>query len=92
MALILQRGHPDVFKNWGPELLKSWSFKNWDRWEEEKPEWFSDAWIESCPNEYIPYEWRVKYKKTKGRDHDPQQRRRSSIKQLKNLLGIEEEK
>ena len=53
--------------------------------------WFTDAWIENVPNTYIPYDWRVKYNKTKGRV-DPQMRRRSSMQQVKTLLGVEEEK
>ncbi|GMI00185.1 hypothetical protein TrVE_jg8506 [Triparma verrucosa] len=59
--------HPDVYKSWGDELMKPWTLENWSRWEEEKPAWFTDTWIESVPNNYIPYDWRVKYNKTKGR-------------------------
>ena len=80
--------HPDVYKAWGDQLLKPWTLKNWDRWEEEKPAWFTDTWVQDVPNEYIPYEWRVKYKKTKGR---VEKRRRSTIAQVKPLLGGDEE-
>ncbi|GMH51051.1 hypothetical protein TrST_g8578 [Triparma strigata] len=83
--------HPDVYKSWGDELMKPWTLENWSRWEEEKPAWFTDAWVESVPNNYIPYDWRVKYKKTKGRV-DPQMRRRSSVQQVKMLMGDVEEK
>ena len=83
--------HPDVYKSWGDELMKPWTLENWSRWEEEKPAWFTDAWVESVPNNYIPYDWRVKYKKTKGRV-DPQMRRRSSVQQVKMLMGEVEEK
>ncbi|GMH95951.1 hypothetical protein TrST_g6062, partial [Triparma strigata] len=83
--------HCDVYKEWGDELIKPWTSKNWSRWEEEKPMWFRDAWIENVPNTYIPYDWRVKYNKTKGRV-DPQMRRRSSMQQVKTLLGVEEGK
>ena len=83
--------HPDVYKVWGDELIKPWTIENWNRWESEKPVWFTDTWIEAVPNEYIPFDWRVKYKKTKGRvDAGPQGRRRSSIKQqVKMLMGEE---
>ena len=84
--------HPDIYAAWGDELLKPWTLKNWSRWEEEKPAWFTDAWIDNVPNHYIPYDWRVKYKKTKGRVEDPQMRRRSSLAQVKTLLGGEEER
>ncbi|GMH96194.1 hypothetical protein TrST_g13191 [Triparma strigata] len=85
---ILTR-HPDVYMAWGDELIKPWTIKNWNRWEEEKPAWFTDKWIEAVPNEYIPFEWRVKYKKTKGRVEN---RRRSSLQQAKAMLGEEEER
>ena len=84
--------HPDVYHTWGEELLKPWTLKNWDRWEEEKPAWFTDTWIDNVPNNYIPYDWRVKYNKTKGRVDDQKQRRRSSVQQVKMLMGGEEEK
>ena len=84
--------HPDVYHTWGEELLKPWTLKNWDRWEEERPTWFTDAWIECVPNDYIPYDWRVKYNKTKGRVENPQMRRRSSVQQVKMLMGGEVEK
>ena len=84
--------HPDVYKAWGDELIKKWTLKNWNRWEEEKPAWFTDEWIEAVPNEYIPFEWRVKYKKTKGRVDDSQfQRRRGSIS-VRELMGGKEER
>ena len=84
--------HPDIYRSWGDELLKPWTLTNWDRWEEEKPAWFTDTWIDNVPNDYIPYDWRVKYNKTKGRVEDPQMRRRSSLVQVKMLMGSEEEK
>ena len=84
--------HPDVYKAWGDELIKPWTTKNWNKWEEEKPVWFTDTWIEAVPNEYIPFEWRVKYKKTKGRVDDSQlQRRRGSIS-VRELMGGKEER
>ena len=83
--------HPDVYKSWGDELMKPWTLENWSKWEEEKPAWFTDTWIESVPNNYIPYDWRVKYNKTKGRV-DQQMRRRSSVQQVKMLMGDVEEK
>ena len=36
--------HPDVREGWGDELLRPWTLKNWDRWEDEKPAWFNDTW------------------------------------------------
>lgn len=76
--------HPDVYKNWGDELVRPWTLKNWARWEEEQPSWFSDAWIANVPNDYIPYDFRVKYKKTKER---VEMRRRSSLAQVRRFWG-----
>ena len=56
--------HPDLYAGWGDDLVKSWTLKNWDRWEEEKPAWFTEKWISQVLNHFIPYDWRVKYKKT----------------------------
>lgn len=84
--------HPDVYLAWGDELIKPWTLKNWNRWEEERPTWFTDRWIECVPNEYIPFGWRVKYKKTKGRVDDSQlQKRRGSIS-VRELVGGKEER
>jgi hypothetical protein len=34
--------------------VKAWVEANWDRWEEEKPNWFDDAMRARVPVEYIP--------------------------------------
>jgi hypothetical protein len=34
--------------------VKNWVKANWDRWEEEKPEWFDERMRASVPVEYIP--------------------------------------
>ena len=84
--------HPDIYKKWGDELIKPWTINSWNRWEEEKPAWFTDTWIEGVLNEYIPFKGRVKYKKTKGRVDDSQlQRRRGSIS-VRELVGGKEER
>ena len=84
--------HPDVYKAWGDELIKPWTISNWNRWEEEKPAWFTDKWIEGVPNEYIPFEWRVKYKKTKGRVDDAQLKKRRGSISVRELVGEQEER
>ena len=84
--------HPYVYKAWGEELLKPWTLKNWSRWEEEKPAWFTDAWIESVPNDYIPFEWCVEYKRTKGRVDDSQLKRRRGSISVREIVGGKEER
>jgi hypothetical protein len=34
--------------------VKAWTLENWERWEEEKPEWFTDAWKSSVDDDMIP--------------------------------------
>ncbi|GMH86410.1 hypothetical protein TrST_g5560 [Triparma strigata] len=84
--------HPDVYKAWGDELLKPWTIKNWNRWEEEKPSWFTDKWVDGVPNEYTPFEWRMKYKKTKGRVDDAQLKKRRGSISVRELVGGQEER
>ena len=81
------RDHPDIYAGWGDELLKPWTLKNWDRWEEERPTWFTDQWVEGVPNEYILYDFRLKYKKTKGRVDDDKLKRRRGSTSVRELLG-----
>ena len=77
---------------WGEELLKPWPLKKWSRWEEEKPAWFTDRWIECVPNEYIPYDYRATYKKTKGRMDDENLPRRRGSMSIRELVGGQEER
>ncbi|GMI18687.1 hypothetical protein TrLO_g2167 [Triparma laevis f. longispina] len=44
------------------------------------------------PNEYLPYDWRVKYKKTKGRVDDDKLKRRRGSMSVRELLGGKEER
>ncbi|GMI13904.1 hypothetical protein TrLO_g4358 [Triparma laevis f. longispina] len=70
--------------------MKPWTLSNWARWEEEKPHWFTDTWIDGAPNRFVPYEFRVKYKKIKGRvDDDRLKKRRGSIGVKEILGGVE---
>ncbi|GMI32162.1 hypothetical protein TeGR_g11318 [Tetraparma gracilis] len=34
--------------------VKAWTMENWERWEEEKPEWFNDAWKAGVDDDMIP--------------------------------------
>jgi hypothetical protein len=36
------------------EEVKAWVEVNWDRWEEEKPDWLDDATRAGVPVDYIP--------------------------------------
>ena len=34
--------------------VKAWTLAKWSEWEEQKPEWFTEAFKESVPDEMIP--------------------------------------
>ena len=59
---------------WAPirSEVRAWTHENWDGWKEEKPDWFTEHFISTVPDEFIP---RVE-----------KDRRRSSA--LLNMLGF----
>jgi hypothetical protein len=67
-------------KQWLPirEDVKAWTMENWERWEEEKPEFFNDAFKASVDDDMIPP---ASLRKLKG---GAGERRRSS---LGDILG-----
>jgi len=77
--------HPAQRKRFENEL-HSWTLDGWERFEQVKPSWFTDRWIDSVPNDMIPFKYCVKYKKTKGRRAE----RRGSTS-LRELVGGEAE-
>jgi hypothetical protein len=56
--------------------VKAWTMENWERWEEETPEWFTDAWKSGVDDDMIPP---ASVQKLKGGGGE---RRRSSIGDL----------
>ena len=61
------------------EEVKEWTTENWERWEEERPSWFSDVFKSSVEDEMIPP---ASLRKLKGGGSE---RRRSS---LGDVLGV----
>jgi hypothetical protein len=61
--------------------VKAWTMENWERWEEEKPEWFNDAWKARVEDDMIPPA-RLREMKMNG---SASRRRRSS---LGDILGV----
>jgi hypothetical protein len=57
--------------------VKAWTMENWERWEEEKPDWFNDNFVASLDDDMIPA---ASLRKMNGGSR----RRRSS---LGDLLG-----
>jgi hypothetical protein len=73
--------HP-VYRVKFAHKIAAWSKGNWEKWETQKPTWFTDEWIESVPNDCIPYKYCVKYRKTKGRRESDARRGSVSVKEL----------
>jgi hypothetical protein len=36
------------------EDVRSWTMGSWEAWDREKPEWFTDKFVSSVPDEFIP--------------------------------------
>ena len=47
-------GHHRSFYDTIEKELKTWLKENWERWQEEKPDWFTAAAIESVPVDMLP--------------------------------------
>ena len=45
--------HRTLYKSIEPEL-KVWLKENWERWEEEKEDWFNAAAISTVPSDLLP--------------------------------------
>ena len=45
--------HQSLYKSINKEL-KDWLSENWDKWEEEKEDWFTAKMISKIPDEFIP--------------------------------------
>ena len=37
-----------------PGEVRTWVLGNWYRWVEEKPAWFTEAWVAKVPKYFIP--------------------------------------
>ena len=45
--------NPDLWKDIR-EQVKAWTLSKWAEWEKEKPEWFTEAFKASIPDDFIP--------------------------------------
>jgi hypothetical protein len=79
--------HPVYRRGFEREIME-WSRGSWNKWERERPVFFTDKWIDSVPNDCMPFEYCVKYRKTKGRRESD--KRRGSVS-VREMLGGEEE-
>ena len=53
MKLDIFDNHPSYYVNIREEL-KEWIGDNWNRWNEEKEDWFTSKVISNITNEFIP--------------------------------------
>ena len=58
--------HKSYYKSINKEL-EEWLLENWDKWEEDKEEWFNIQTISKIPDELIPKVVMKKYGGKKGR-------------------------
>ena len=77
-------------KMWWPIRgeVKEWVLENYWRWDEEKPTWFTEAWLAKLPSDMIPVEAEKNVKGIRVRENG---RRRSSVEMVKGMFGKGEE-
>ena len=68
--------HASLYKSINEEL-KDWLSENWEKWEEEKPDWFTAKMIKKIPEEILPN----KYKNSLGTNKSA--RRKTIDKKIK---------
>jgi hypothetical protein len=75
-------GHHVTYYDSITEGLMKWLTDNWDRWEEEKPDWFTAAAVSNIPEDMLPMKFKL------GLGLDKKERRES----LKKMVGEEKQK
>jgi len=73
--------HPSYYDSIAEELMK-WVTDNWDRWEEEKPDWFTASAISKIPQAMLPIKFKL------GLGESKKERRET----LKKMVVEEEQK
>ena len=58
-ARVLTRLHSSYLRLFRDEA-KQWLADNWDQWEEQKPEWFTERWKRSLPNSILTPALRIR--------------------------------
>jgi hypothetical protein len=64
--------------------VKDWTLENWERWEEEQPEWFNEAWKLSVDDDMIPAD---SLAEMNGAGGASSRRRRSSLGDVLGATG-----
>ncbi len=57
--------HTDLWRPIEKEVM-DWTHANWHQWKIEKPEWFTERFIASVPDKFIPNEVLVDLNKAAG--------------------------
>ena len=80
LITVIFTHHVTYYDSIAPELFK-WLADNWDRWEEERPDWFTAAAISTVPEDMLPIKFKM------GLGGNKKERRES----LKKMVEVEEE-
>ena len=72
-------------KRWKPieEQVRGWVRQGWAGWVGEKPAWFNDSWKVKVPEEWVPEERRVEWRKARrihGREVEHAERERADLR------------
>jgi hypothetical protein len=65
------------------EDVKKWVFDNWERWEEEQPEWFTERWKSRIPDDWLTRAELQRRRMISGGSR----RRKSSLVDLQQVIG-----
>jgi hypothetical protein len=79
-------GHHETYYSSVAEELMTWLNDNWEKWEEEKPEWFTAVAISTVPQDMLPVRVKNKLGGTK------EERRNSLNKQIVEEAKAKEER
>ena len=65
MKIAIFENHPSYYKSiWGE--VGQWVRENWETWNDERPEWFTDRVKASVPKDMIPLSEEARGEKQKG--------------------------
>ena len=84
----------EVFDNnkfhWSPirDKVAAWVKEGWATWEEEKPDWFTDRWRDSVPEDMIPMKSNTASEREKDESgRAGEQERKGRRKSISQILG-----
>jgi hypothetical protein len=64
------------------EDVKAWTMDNWSTWDDDKPDWFTDKFVSSVPDEFIP----ARFLRKLGGERGERERRGSAVPSIRDSL------